>query len=177
MRLFYALTFQPQTLDDMEALQSQLQPLFDHGRLIPRENLHLTLAFLGDIAPQQVPVLRSILESLKQTPSFCLCFDQTGTFGGKQPVLYLAPQPAPALFALEQTLRTALKRHGFPLETRPFTPHVTLIRNAGPHANGDLLDISFSEFSAQISSAALMLSERQDGKLVYTPLASVPFKK
>ena len=83
----------------MEALQSQLLPQLERGRPTQRENLHLTLAFLGDVAPSHVPALRGILKELQQTPAFSLCFDRIGTFGGKQPVLYLAPQSSPILFA------------------------------------------------------------------------------
>ena len=175
MRLFYALPFGQKTRHDMEALQSQLLPQLERGRPTQWENLHLTLAFLGDVAPSHVPALRGIRKELQQTPVFSLCFDRIGTFGGKQPVLYLAPQSSPILFALEQRLRTALEQQGFFLESRPFIPHVTLIRNARTYANLSFSAPSFPAIHAEITSVSLMLSDRQEGRLVYTPLASIFF--
>lgn len=175
MRLFYALPFAQKARHDMEALQSQLFPQLERGRPTHRENLHLTLAFLGDVAPSRVPSLRGILKELQQTPAFSLCFDRLGTFGGKQPVLYLAPQPSPILFTLEEKLRIALEQHGFFLESRPFTPHVTLIRNARTATDSGIPELSFPAVHAQITSASLMLSDRQEGRMVYTPLASIFF--
>ena len=45
LRLFCALTLPAETLDRLEAWQSELRP--GRYRLVPRENLHVTLAFLG----------------------------------------------------------------------------------------------------------------------------------
>ena len=58
MRLFYGLRFRPETLDAVEALQADLLLQGMTGRITRRENLHLTLAFLGELPAERVPILR-----------------------------------------------------------------------------------------------------------------------
>lgn len=48
-RLFVALLPDESARDELVATQRALLPHFDHGRLTSRENLHLTLAFLGKL--------------------------------------------------------------------------------------------------------------------------------
>ena len=61
MRLFYGLRFRSDSLDAVEAVQNALLRQGMTGRVTRRENLHMTLAFLGEIAPDRVTVLRELL--------------------------------------------------------------------------------------------------------------------
>ena len=125
MRLFFALPLPPQALEEMERLQKGLP---GPARLPRRESLHLTLAFLGETDPARLPAARRALFAL-EPPALDLTFSRLGSFPQKGGFLWwLVADPCPELAALEKELRSLLEKEGFPLERRPFLPHVTLAR-------------------------------------------------
>lgn len=125
LRLFFALCPDPATRSALAALQQQVT-----GRKVPVENLHLTLAFLGNQASQHMPVLQAILHALT-LPAMHLQIDQLGFFTAPR-VAWAAPSVVPAaLLGLQQALWQAL--HDAQISLKPvagFRPHVTLARNA-----------------------------------------------
>lgn len=167
MRLFIALTFPPSVLDRLEAVQHQLS-----GSPTRRENLHMTLAFLGEIPPARIPALRQLLRPIAEsTPCFSMALDRLAVFGsGKGALACLTGDPPEELITLVRELEAALRAQGFSLEDREFRPHVTLCRRCPAPA----ADFSPIFFTAQ--GLHLMLSERLDGVLTYTPLFSASFR-
>lgn len=167
MRLFIALTFPPAVLDRLEAVQAQLS-----GSPTRRENLHMTLAFLGEIPPARIPALRQLLRPIAEsTPCFSMTLDRLAVFGsGKGALGCLTGDPPEELTTLVRELETALRAQGFSLEDREFRPHVTLCRRCPAPAAG------FSPISFTAQGLHLMLSERLSGVLTYTPLFSASFR-
>ncbi|MDP2809607.1 MAG: RNA 2',3'-cyclic phosphodiesterase [Rhodocyclaceae bacterium] len=101
------------------------------GRLMRRETLHLTLAFLGDIPAQRIDDARRAADGIAAAP-FALTLDRLGFWPGN-PILWAgAPEsiPRPALTLLADALGGRLREAGFRLEDRPFAAHVTLLRDA-----------------------------------------------
>jgi 2'-5' RNA ligase len=97
------------------------------GRAVPAANVHLTLAFVGDVATVRLDALRAIVPTLPRQ-AFALDLNLVGVFRRAR-VGWLAPEIAPdALATLRTTLAAALTGAAFPLEVRPFHPHVTLAR-------------------------------------------------
>ena len=167
MRLFYGLRFRPEDLDAMETLQQELLRQGMTGRVSRRDNLHMTLAFLGEIAPDRVPVLRKLLSRhLTGMCGWTLPCPSLGTFPGR--ILYLAPEAPEPLMEAQAALADALRREGFSLEDQPYRPHVTLCRNCRlPDGLPEIEPLTLT-----VSEAALMLSHRPDGVLTYSPLCS-----
>jgi len=168
VRLFYGLRFRSDSLDAVEAVQNALLRQGMTGRVTRRENLHMTLAFLGEIAPDRVPVLRELLRRhLAGAGDWDLSCRALGLFPGR--ILYLAPEAPESLLEAQASLAGALRREGFSLEDRPFRPHVTLCRNCR------LTDgiPEMKPLTLAVSEAALMLSHRPDGVLTYSPLCAV----
>jgi 2'-5' RNA ligase len=126
MRVFFALV--PD--EELRAkLRELAQVLMDRigGRAVPVANLHLTLAFLGDVADDRVPRLREIVDALPRE-RFSLVLDRIGEwhYAG---VAWIAPTAVPApLATLHARLGTALASADFTVEARPFRPHVTILR-------------------------------------------------
>lgn len=128
MRLFFALPLPLEAQEAIRALQQQIQEI-GSGRFPPPENLHLTLAFLGEIPASSLPVLEQILEELSFSP-FSLKFCHLDRFSQPSGDLWwVGPQESQALRTLHQRLNQALEQEGFPRERRPFRPHITLGRN------------------------------------------------
>lgn len=63
MRCFIAIDLPGQIRDEIERIQKQL-PEFQ-GKITERENLHLTLKFLGEIPDEKVKEVKNILKKLK----------------------------------------------------------------------------------------------------------------
>jgi len=124
LRLFFAL---PCPLELAEAIAHWRDDLHLGGRPVAKENLHLTLAFLGSQPRGRVDELKSLAARL-QEHAFTLHLNRLDHW--KNGLLHLAPSQSPtALLVLAQHLRNALLEAGFNLESRPFHPHLTLARH------------------------------------------------
>jgi len=126
-RLFFALWPDDDTRRALAALaRSQAAA---GGRLIPAENLHLTLVFLGSRDAGFRQCAERVAERVR-APAFALEFGRVGHWPRPQ-VLWCAPHSTPdALVGLASTLSDALVACGHEPESRPFHAHVTLARKA-----------------------------------------------
>lgn len=94
-----------------------------------RETLHLTLAFIGGIAPERLAQLEDIAAAIG-LPPFDLLFDRLQCLPRKR-IAWASAGTLPAgLPELAANLKARLKTAGFRTEERPFSAHVTLLRNA-----------------------------------------------
>lgn len=99
------------------------------GKRTRCENIHLTLAFLGDVPLERLAAVRALAEAI-QVPAFDLSFDRLGWWRRNQ-IAWSAPSDAPrALFELVAALKAGLAAEGFKTEDRPYLPHLTLLRRA-----------------------------------------------
>jgi 2'-5' RNA ligase len=99
------------------------------GKRTRRENIHLTLAFLGDAPAERVVGVSAIAQRLS-IPAFDLNFDRLGWWRRNQ-IGWSAPSDAPKpLFDLVSGLQNGLAAEGFKSEDRPYLPHLTLLRRA-----------------------------------------------
>ena len=97
------------------------------GRIIAAEQFHITLAFLGQQAPEVLTELRSIASGLHFEPC-TLVLDRLGTFGGTN-VLWLGATKIPAsLMDFHQALLGELQKGGIALDHKSWEPHLTLYR-------------------------------------------------
>jgi 2'-5' RNA ligase len=95
------------------------------------EQLHATLAFLGNVPLARLPELAELALSLALSVSgFTLRFDAPGCWPRRR-LLWAAPVAVPDdLAALAARLASALQAAGLRTEDRPYFPHVTLVRDA-----------------------------------------------
>jgi len=121
MRLFFAAWPPPETARALEAWASPLE-----GRITPAHKIHLTLAFLGDVAPE-----RAILAARRVQAETHLIPIEIAQYWKHNRVLWAGPPETPKpLKALVDKLHFELDRAQFTLERRPFAAHVTLLRAA-----------------------------------------------
>ena len=125
MRLFVAL-------DLPWALRERLADLgtgLPGVRWVPPENFHLTLRFLGELAPYQAEEVDMALSTLRgRAFSLELCGVGTLEKAGRVTALWAGIARNPALEHLRAKVETAVQRAGLPPERRRFSPHVTLAR-------------------------------------------------
>jgi 2'-5' RNA ligase len=123
LRLFAALALPDSAVARLIGLQKGLD-----GRLVPPENFHITLAFFGEVEEPLAEEIDAALEGVS-APAFSIWLDGAGAFGGARPhALYAAVRPEPALERLQAKVAQAGRRAGAQVESRRYTPHVTLTR-------------------------------------------------
>lgn len=124
MRAFVAIELPEAVIDQIVAVQEHLRA----GRHVEADNLHLTLAFLGEQSDSAMVAVDEALQDLR-APGFDLELAGIDTFGGDAPhVVYLGARPNPALEALHRKVMAALRGAGLDLGRVRFRPHVTLAR-------------------------------------------------
>lgn len=125
LRLFYALWPDDATRAALARLQTTVS-----GRKVAYENLHMTLAFLGEQAVGTLPALREILAALPVV-EMPLILDRIGYFT-KSRIAWAGTHAAPAeLIALQRDLMNELSRRNILADTRSsLKPHITLARDA-----------------------------------------------
>lgn len=126
MRLFIGITIPPDRairalLEELErAARSQPDLL-----VVPADNLHVTLRFLGEVSPERVPAIVSAMEAaLADEGCFHLQIGEAGSFTN---ALWLRAS-SPGLARMAERLDDPLSHIGFDPERRPYRPHVTLAR-------------------------------------------------
>ena len=128
-RLFFAL-WPDQALNARlaEVTRPARRELGEAGaRLVATANVHITLAFLGNLAEDQYQCVTSAAGRV-HARSFDLLLDQWGFFRRAQ-VGYLAPSRIPGeLEHLVDRLWDAAESCGLKPDVRPYRPHLTLAR-------------------------------------------------
>lgn len=108
--------------------QTASLPWSTGSRRYPRQDLHLTLHFLGNIRDELLVELR------RQPPvpfdPFELAFETVVPWPGDLRVAVPIRVP-PELLMLRERIGLGLSRLGFTSDPRPFVPHVTLARRCG----------------------------------------------
>ena len=123
-RLFTALEIPQSVSMSLSLLRGGLPG----ARWIDRENLHITLRFIGDIDHRTADEVVTALDRINRS-QFELTLSGTGFFGNKKPhSIWAGVQASPDLQALQAELERICQRLGLPADPRKFTPHVTLAR-------------------------------------------------
>lgn len=125
-RLFFAIWPDTEAGERLETLASELNAQAG-GRAVPRDKVHLTLAFLGEVAPDRADDLVKAADAVREAP-FELVLDRIGAFRRARVAWVGTDTPPEPLLRVEAKLREGLRARGFDLEERPFKPHVTLVR-------------------------------------------------
>jgi 2'-5' RNA ligase len=137
IRLFVALAIPEGIAQSLMLLQGGVPGT----RWQTREQLHLTLRFIGEVDGSDLDAIDDTLAGI-MAPDFTLQLHGVGQFGmgrehkGRggmasgqaQQQLWAGVRPNPALEHLQRKVDTAIRRVGQPQDAHKFTPHVTLGR-------------------------------------------------
>jgi RNA 2',3'-cyclic 3'-phosphodiesterase len=172
-RLFFALW--PDEAQ-RRALQHAAAKAVRHsgGRPVPVSNLHVTLAFLGSVAPARIPDLqRSAREQaarLAHDAPATLTFARLGHWKEAQILCALAAEQSPSASGLAVALQDAATALGLSPDRKPFQAHVTLARKvARPAAVLRLHPIVW-----RFNAFALIDSRTEPSGPVYSVIDSYP---
>ncbi|QSH42237.1 RNA 2',3'-cyclic phosphodiesterase [Lentisphaerota bacterium ZTH] len=129
-RLFIAIDLPRPLCDDLSELQSRMPGL---KWTVPRQ-LHLTLAFLGNVAVSDIKPLGSALRTVTLKP-FTLCIKDTGFFPDQRrpSIFWLGTNVSPKLQELKDQVDAVVFRQlNLQPGKRAFVPHITLLRFRRP---------------------------------------------
>jgi 2'-5' RNA ligase len=143
------------------------------------EKMHVTLKFLGDVEPARVEALSSAAaRAVTDLAPFELRIEEPGTFPphGQPRVLWLGiVDDSGRLAHMQRALETECAAAGFPRESRPFKPHLTLARVRSPQGARELAaahrETPFEPQRFEVSELVVMRRELGPGGSRYTPLS------
>ncbi len=166
MRLFLAIPPEPGFRAALEALQEHLRAQGVRGSYTRPENLHLTLAFIGEFGSPDA--VMDALCPLEPEP-FGLTLSGVGLF---PEVLWAGLAPSPELERLVRQLRRLLAEKRIPYDRKRFVPHITLVRRPVGLERAALPTVPPAEM--RVRRVALLSSVRGRSGMIYTELAHIP---
>ena len=117
--------------DDVAASLALLQAGVPGARWQTRDQLHVTLRFIGEVDGRDGAAIDDALNMIA-APPFEIELKGVGEFGARRPhALWAGVRTNEALLHLQRKIETALQRAGQEPEGRKYTPHVTLARLKG----------------------------------------------
>jgi 2'-5' RNA ligase len=168
-RLFIAVNFSDEVKNRLLSLQQRIRRQAVKGRFPPRENLHLTLIFLGETGEPALPCIQEAVSGIKTAP-FTLELGCLGFFkraGGD--IWWIGPDKTnpgvEALKSLHEELCAGLGR-AMPVR-QGLEAHITLGRDITLR---ERLDCRTEKITLPVKRVSLMKSELGRGPPVYTEI-------
>ncbi|HHW35726.1 MAG TPA: RNA 2',3'-cyclic phosphodiesterase [Bacillales bacterium] len=141
---FIAIPLDHALKDYFSQWQDSLKELLSYKQWPHKQDLHITLKFLGPVAPETLKGLINELKSIEQLKEFELNLGTIGTFGNplKPRVLWAGVEKTDELVVLQNQVEECAGRAGFAKEKRECRPHITLAKKwAEGSDNGSLANI------------------------------------
>jgi 2'-5' RNA ligase len=130
VRLFIAIEMSDEIRRKLESFLDELRGIAPQVKWVRAANLHVTLKFLGHTDAARISQMVNALQSIRSSRPVSLEFRGLGFFPNeKRPRVFWAGMTSSTnLSGLATDIDHAMHQCGFPLEARPFTPHLTLAR-------------------------------------------------
>ncbi len=171
MRLFYAIEFDEETRNILLREQGKIKSRAIKANFTRRENLHLTLRFMGEIESMYLPVLRKIQDYVTgRSVPFKLILSGPGVFvRGHKSIVWWGIRNEDHLIDMQKNMEEEIRRNGFPKEVKPYTPHITLARELVSNENiKDVIKgLQPLNHTVEVKGISLMESTRVNGVLTY----------
>ncbi len=169
VRVFFAIWPDNAARKQLDGLAKQLSlASLCTGREMKAENIHLTLAFVGEIEPCRLEALRMVADGIRDSGlhAFDFAVEEIRYWKHKR-IVYAAPISTPLeLLDLANILSDGLAAGGFSLEQRAYAPHITLMRNASCQSMPQLAE----PVVWRVREWLLIKSEQTSSGSVYTPI-------
>ncbi len=165
MRLFIAINLTSEIKRILKKTQDSWRVYGIQGNYTPEENLHITLAFIGDY-PDPDHIL-DVIETV-QTKPFTITIDGFGNFDD---LWWAGVQPSAELNKTASGLRRALADNQIPFDRKGFTPHITLVRKA--LLLKEIPPVSIKPVTMTVNHISLMRSDRGKKQMIYKEIGSV----
>lgn len=130
-RLFVAIDLPTGIKDELGEICSGIAG----AKWVRREQMHLTLRFIGEVDDQRFETIKSGLSEVQAVP-FTMRLEGVGQFPekGKPRVLWVGVRAPNSLTQLQQQIENRLRKLGLEAADKGFTAHITLARFRTPPA-------------------------------------------
>jgi 2'-5' RNA ligase len=182
VRCFIALGLEDGPAATLGPWLESTRELFPELTVTPPGNLHLTLAFLGEIGDEAVEGAgAAVRETAAERPGWTLHWSGAGVFPGRSRprVLWLGVDGGEALLDAHIALNAALAALGLPVEDRPYRPHLTLARVRRPGLDPERraavvahLETLAAVGPSRVVSLVLYQSRLGGGPAIHVPLVT-----
>ena len=162
MRLFVAIQLSEEMKKTLTQTLHDLKKKGVSGSYVPLQNLHLTLAFIGET--DNPGAVKDALKTVSAKP-FRLTLSEMGSFGD---TLWAGVKGNQGLSGAAKSVRDALDAAGIAYDRKKFSPHITLVRKA----SGNWKSIPVPKGDMMVKKISLMKSSAKDGRSVYSEVAS-----
>lgn len=168
-RMFFALWPDDATRQDLMELCQSIS--IKEIKWMRPQNFHVTLVFLGNIDTTAELLIKKSAAAIS-AESFVVTFDRL-TYWSKPKVLCLTSrqQPPGELGMLVEMLGLAVESCGLQIDTKPYTPHITLARHCNAFAEQDCEPIVW-----RAKSFCLVGSCCESGGVFYKVIQQWPFQ-
>lgn len=160
MRLFLAIVPDNRIKDELYMVQKRLQLQGVKGKYTTRENMHLTLAFIGEYSDPGF--VSDVISNIDLEP-VRLVIDGFGSFGD---TFWIGVGDDKGLQTNVSRIRRALSDNGIPFDRKKFMPHMTIARKI-EYAKGFPTDTPFPA-AMDVEYISLMRSDRGKSGMIYT---------
>jgi len=193
-RIFIAINLPQEIKSQLQEIEKELEKLFpselsrEMVRWVKKDNLHITLLFVGQVDEIKIPQIYQIVQNISQNEfPFSLKLEKV-TYGppGRIPprLIWVELEKKPQLVSLAEKLKNQIMKAGIlkRVEQREFSPHITLGRirtwqwkKIEPEERPEVekeIDLQF-----EVKSIEVMESKLKRTGAEYTILQSFYFKQ
>ena len=163
MRLFIGIKLDNKALKKVDNYMNYLYQKGVKGNYTKLANVHLTLAFLGDVSSDKVDELLEIINSVDTNSLKSLKINKIKML---KSIITLNVIRENILLNVQKDLTNKLNEKGYKLDQREYVPHITLVREASKTIEEDINIIS------EFTKITLFESIRTNNGMVYVDLSS-----
>ena len=163
MRLFIAICLSDEMRKAIVEVQESMRRQGVQGNYTLAENLHLTLAFIGEYSDPCY-----VLEVMDSVPFIPLELKLNG-IGAYGDLWWIGLESSRGLENYVRQLRHALAQAGIPFDRKRFTPHITMLRRASVNLSRTR-SMPVKGIRMLSDHASLMRSDRGKTGMIYTEI-------
>lgn len=171
MRLFIGISLDPEIVERIIGFQEEIKGELGNRRDAKirwqtRDQLHLTLKFLGEVSAERVPdIEEALVQAVSPHSRFPMTISGNGCFpsSGQVRIIWIGVQEGSGVLTeCYGSLEEGLNKIGFTPEKRGFSPHITLARVKADNTRGELRNViintEFPPVSQQVAGVRLFQS-------------------
>lgn len=180
MRLFIGVELAEDVKSILENYQNTLKQESYRGNYSRKENLHLTLFFIGETSADDLSLWEGIISDVaKRTSTFALELAGVNSFvRNRRHIVYVEEKKHKELLNLWDTLIKEINKRGINSQVGEYTSHITLAREAEFNKSFDEIKKGFVnlKLTSPVQDIILFESTRINGVLTYLPLKKEKLK-
>jgi 2'-5' RNA ligase len=148
MRLFVALDIPEAVRENLAAIRDNFSSMDSHLRWVPKQNLHVTLKFIGSVPTEKLSAIIEALHDVSVVGRVQVCIRGLAWyFNPKTSVmLWATVEDSEPLTALAAAVDQRLVSLSIAPENRSFAPHFTLARGSSRNLTAGI-SIALSELA------------------------------